>query len=476
MASPPSPPPPPAPTTIFDLGDDLLREIFLRLPALPTLVRAACACRAFRRAARTFPSFRRSFRERHAPPVLALFLEPNMEVVPLHPCPWRRRDPDLVAADFFDVRHGDALSSGWKINSETPSSGGYLILDNWSEGAQRVAAYSPLTQVLDLFLDLPPVGKIYLEFYTLLPEDGRRPSHVVCVRVDGQRAERAAVFSSDTMEWQIFPETTLQLTVSDRLRASGVVHGLVYWRGWMHDQIVVLETMTFQFSLIDLPTPLKPELGESTYKLGETKDGKLCIVDIKDNTIVSWFLDNGSVLNSWITYKNFPLRPIVRELTGCSMEEEDYCNVNVDLVAVIDGFVYLCIFYLKDTEYRELYLSICLETSDMCKLYNGAYRHNEAAHPYVMAWPPSLVQSKQEESETEDDDPKDTEETSSVLIAALQSFSQALMNADKEKEIVAELDAFLRPAKDGKCSLISRIATLDVQMTTARNRILRISE
>ncbi|VAH10342.1 unnamed protein product [Triticum turgidum subsp. durum] len=330
--------------------------------------------------------------------------------------------------------------------------------------------------VLDLFLDLPPVGKIYLEFYTLLPEDGRRPSRVVCVRVDGQRAERAAVFSSDTMEWQIFPETTLQLTVSDRLRASGVVHGLVYWRGWMHDQIVVLETMTFQFFLIDLPAPLKPELGESTYKLGETKDGKLCIVDIKDNTIVSWFLDNGSVLNSWITYKNFPLRPIVRELTGCSMEEEDYCNVNVDLVAVIDGFVYLCIFYLKDTEYRELYLSICLETSDMCKLYNGAYRHNEAAHPYVMAWPPSLVQSKQEESETEDDDPKDTEETSSVLIAALQSFSQALMNADKEKEIVAELDAFLRPAKDGKGSLISRIATLDVQMTTARNRILRISE
>ncbi|KAF7076199.1 hypothetical protein CFC21_080889 [Triticum aestivum] len=277
------------------------------------------------------------------------------------------------------------------------------------------------------------------------------------------------------MEWQIFPETTLQLTVSDRLRASGVVHGLVYWRGWMYDQIVVLDTATFQFSLIDLPTPLKPELGESTYKLGETKDGKLCIVDIKDNTIVSWFLDNGSVIERWISYKNFPLRPIVRELTGCSMEEEDYCNVNVDLVAVIDGFVYICIFYLKDTEYCESYLSICLETSDMCELYNGAYRHNEAAHPYVMAWPPSLVQSK-EESETEDDDPKDTEETSSVLIAALQSFSHALMNADKEKEIVAELDAFLRPTEDGKGSLISRIATLDAKMTTVRNRILRISE
>ncbi|KAE8800586.1 hypothetical protein D1007_23814 [Hordeum vulgare] len=205
------------------------------------------------------------------------------------------------------------------------------------------------------------------------------------------------------------------------------------------------------------------------------KDEKLCIVDIKDNAIVSWLLDDGSVVERWIAYKNFPLRPIVKELTRSSVEEEDSI-VKVSLVAVIDGFVYLSIFYLQDTkEYCELYLSICLETSDMCEFYKDAYRHNEASHPYVMAWPPSLLQSK-EESETEDDDPKDTEETSSVLIAALQSFSQALMNADIEKEIVAELHAFLRPTKDDKGSLISRITTSDAQMTTARNRILRISE
>ncbi|KAI4974439.1 hypothetical protein ZWY2020_047719 [Hordeum vulgare] len=38
-------------------------------------------------------------------------IQANMDVVPVHPFPWRRRNPDLVAADLFDVRHGDALSS-----------------------------------------------------------------------------------------------------------------------------------------------------------------------------------------------------------------------------------------------------------------------------------------------------------------------------------------------------------------------------
>ncbi|KAK1695726.1 hypothetical protein QYE76_012423 [Lolium multiflorum] len=73
---PPPPPPlkkksPPAtPTTISDLGDDLLREVFLHLPSLPSLVRAALTCPAFLRAVRSSPAFRRRFRELHPPPLL----------------------------------------------------------------------------------------------------------------------------------------------------------------------------------------------------------------------------------------------------------------------------------------------------------------------------------------------------------------------------------------------------------------------
>ena len=82
----------------------------------------------------------------------------------------------------------------------------------------------------------------------------------------------------------------------------------------------------------------------------------------------------------------------------------------------------------------------------------------------------------QDESETEDDDPMDTEEASSVLIAALQSFSQALVYDDEEKDIVTEVHVFLCPTLDHRGSLISKIATLDAQMTIARDHILRISE
>ena len=81
----------------------------------------------------------------------------------------------------------------------------------------------------------------------------------------------------------------------------------------------------------------------------------------------------------------------------------------------------------------------------------------------------------QDESET-DDDPLDTEEASSVLIAALQSFGQALVNDDEEKDIVTEVDVFLRPTLNDMGSPISKIATLEAQMTITRDHILRISE
>ena len=43
------------------------------------------------------------------------------------------------------------------------------------------------------------------------------------------------------------------------------------------------------------------------------------------------------------------------------------------------------------------------------------------------------------------------------------------------KEIVPQLDAFLRPNVDGEGSLMSKITSLDAQLKTARDRILRIS-
>jgi hypothetical protein len=72
--------------------------------------------------------------------------------------------------------------------------------------------------------------------------------------------------------------------------------------------------------------------------------------------------------------------------------------------------------------------------------------------------------------------PVGTKKNPVVLVSALQSLNQALMNDnDTNKYIVGELDVFLCPNMDGESSLMSKITSLDAQLVTARNRILRTS-
>ncbi|TVU01026.1 hypothetical protein EJB05_53545, partial [Eragrostis curvula] len=97
-----SAPSPPAvestnPTTIDALGEDLLLEIFLRLPSLATLIRAALTCRAWRRAVASSPSFRRRFREFHQAPLLGVFADHERCTLPVF-APFYRRDWDVLAA------------------------------------------------------------------------------------------------------------------------------------------------------------------------------------------------------------------------------------------------------------------------------------------------------------------------------------------------------------------------------------------
>ncbi|KAM0908660.1 hypothetical protein ACQ4PT_015309 [Festuca glaucescens] len=144
--------PPATPTTICALGDDLLREIFLRLPSLPALVRAALTCRSSLRAVGSCPAFRRRFREFHSPPIVGLFINTLYFNTPAFRPLCLRPDPDIVAvvrrADFFLAHlpnNYEGSAPRWLIRD---CHYGYVVLI--SQNTEHLAVYNPLTRVLHL--------------------------------------------------------------------------------------------------------------------------------------------------------------------------------------------------------------------------------------------------------------------------------------------------------------------------------------
>ncbi|XP_044953218.1 uncharacterized protein LOC123403341 [Hordeum vulgare subsp. vulgare] len=428
----PSPPPPPArrPTTIHDLDDDLLREVFLHLPALPTLVRAALACRSFLGAVRSSPAFRRRFRDLHPSPFVGLFIQPLVHKwepgVPSFDARHRRSDRDFAAA----VRGGDFGLNGLpdpdddhedccvdqdedeedndeednddeeEEEEEDPSpvweiercSDGYVVLFN--RRARQIAAYNPLTRALHLFPSPPGIFKSSLTFQFHIissssEEDPGSPPRVVCFDCGFLYASVGVISPGSTeIDWQIFPEALIPGAAG----ATGkMVNGSLYWTHPGTPYITVLNTATMHFSRMDLPPLLGVEEGsnrECDFVLGNAKDGRPCIVSPDpwggcELLVFFWRPDEYDGVERWKLDQTFKLEKI-NQLT----EVEDDAYVVVHVMDVTDGIVYLRTAYDGYTEVPQLLLSFCLETAELKKICE--YDHKQL-HPYIMEWPPSLV-------------------------------------------------------------------------------------
>ncbi|CAM0146146.1 unnamed protein product [Urochloa decumbens] len=387
---------PAAATTIHDLGADLLLDIFLRLPSLPSLVRAALTCRSFLAAVRSSPAFRRSFRELHQPPLLGLFFDPDGPDAPSF-APLRRRSyPGLAAAvrgaDFFLTRvpAADDASPGWEI---LDCRVGYLLLVSW--GSEQIYAYNPVTRALDL-IPMPPDdiaegsdGEfVYHGFHMVSSDEVPGSFRVVCLCFDATQV-RAAVFSSATREWRVLPwvEPAPEQQADDQywLQRATQVNGSLYSAHADQAYMVVLDTATMQFSCIDLPDQLEGR--GHIYRAGEAKDGKLCIVCAIQFILFVWYRVAGADgVDKWTLDKIFTLEGEVLEATGGSRDEHGALKV----LEIMDGIVYLSTSEtVKDASLPCWFLTFCLETRKLEKLFHKL--NDSYAHPYSMAWPPSLV-------------------------------------------------------------------------------------
>ncbi|KAF7022166.1 hypothetical protein CFC21_034990 [Triticum aestivum] len=143
--------------TIDDLPQNMLLDIFLRLPSLADLVRAACTCLPWRNLVTNFPPFRRQFIDLHPAPLLGLFFDTPFQAVPGIPAfaPAHRNDPELVAAilngDFFltTLQARDGPEANWSF---LDACGGYLLLIK--EDEVLLLLLNPLARWCERFFDL----------------------------------------------------------------------------------------------------------------------------------------------------------------------------------------------------------------------------------------------------------------------------------------------------------------------------------
>ncbi|CAM0884135.1 unnamed protein product [Alopecurus aequalis] len=372
--------PPPAPTTtIFTIGDDLLLEIFVRLPSLPSLVRAAFACRTFLNAVRSLPTFRPRFRALHPPPLLGLFVRNRDGDIPSFVPLRGRADPDHAAvirgSDFFLTRVPDDQGF-WNISD---CRDGYLLLHNWQN--RVFAAYNPLAGVVHR-IPLPP--EAVREFYVLSsPEGCHGTFRLVCIHEDGLQV-RPVVFSSDTGEWQVCPWAEAKTINRDHPdddkhclppTPGKLVNGRIYWTRNRYNCLIVLDVATLQFSCMELP-PITE--GQKPFVVGETKDAELCVVCAIDHRLVVavWVWKS----EKWMLDKEIRLGeiPILK------------------LVAVNQGFLHLHLMANDEPNTVPLcwFFSFCLETAELKKIFSLYEYELEWSYPYDMPWPSSLVCNK----------------------------------------------------------------------------------
>ncbi|CAN6326679.1 unnamed protein product [Urochloa humidicola] len=252
----------PAAPVVLALGDDLLREVFVRLPTPADLIRAAAACKPFIRAARSEPFLRR-FRRRHpssCPHLLGCLLllpDPNrphrrkLHLVPLSP-------PSSSSSAAAAGSGGDfALSflpGTWEF---LDCRNGRFLLKN--KGSVSLPA--------------APTGRAV--GYGLFADYGDSSVfRVVCLSRDAASGELRALFlSSSELFWADVAGVTCQTDLATSSRAMQANCSL-YWRLNGGERMLAFSTASMEFSLLDLPPDLK-ELSFDPVHRGEKEDANV---------------------------------------------------------------------------------------------------------------------------------------------------------------------------------------------------------
>ncbi|KAF0934987.1 hypothetical protein E2562_029514 [Oryza meyeriana var. granulata] len=296
---------------IDTVGEDLLREILLRLPNMASLVSAALACKRWHRAG-SDPAILRRFLPLRRPPLVGFILTDRGDMpFPRH-CPnlyfvgATARRPNLAsAAADCDVFFEDLPDIDWDDEWRLRGCDGGRLRLSWVRYAADLAVYDPFARTAIFFR--PPKAfhaSFHMVRYAITVDDADASFRVVAMD-DGMPA---AVFSSGTRKWTLFDvderaDPYYRFTYSDVMPAGR----FVYWRSnrKKEERILLLDMTTMEWTVTVAPFAA----GESYCVADMAEHGGLCLVSSKDQNLQLWVRssNNGGSGSSWLLKKEISL-------------------------------------------------------------------------------------------------------------------------------------------------------------------------
>uniref|UniRef100_A0A0E0AL94 F-box domain-containing protein n=1 Tax=Oryza glumipatula TaxID=40148 RepID=A0A0E0AL94_9ORYZ len=314
MASPAWQPPhrlQPPPPAQLDLTDELLEEVFVRLPTAADLARASTACASFRRLI-TGHAFLRRFRRLHPPPVLGILAAGFLAAQPPHPSAAAARalaDPDAAdfSCSFLPSRDRWCLlhfSDGRYLLSAIPERS-----DPAPDHRALVREFAVCDPLYRRYLLLPPIPddlasvvnqSEIVNFEPFLcpateDEEDDTMFRVICL-AQCEAKLVAFIYSRGSGQWHAVEfDGWRELTRGTsnpypsgepELSARYYAHGCFCWVMHWVNKLLVLDARSFEFSSIDLP----PGPSSRRMVIVEALEGKLGLFTVCNDNALYYFL------------------------------------------------------------------------------------------------------------------------------------------------------------------------------------------
>ncbi|RCV19542.1 LOW QUALITY PROTEIN: hypothetical protein SETIT_3G394200v2 [Setaria italica] len=388
------------PRTIHDVPDDILRQILLGLDSPLWLLRAACACRQFRRAVASADGGRAFLRlagSLHPPVVVGHYHNRSVRPIAFVPSPWTLAPPidcGRFALDFLPRRI--ITTTDWVV---ADCHGGLFVLWDSQNSPPNLIVCDPLTR-RGQGIPHPP-GKRAGFVVALLDGDGDGNMSIsnfrvlyYCFHGDGAPPQVCVFSAADGGDGWRFLRRPPSAGSNYLGHVAGRVDGSIYLDS-VAGKVRVLDNARLEASEVHLPIGIDkskaPRRSSFTVVHGAganpTSPPSTWIIHVHGEELEFFRRVRGCSGGEWVLEHNIPkLSEVARGLlAGCPEERLEWTEEYV--IAVGTGTAVLS---AGDRDERKLLFSIDMDTKKLQVAPKEAYRRTNWTFTYTLPWPQLL--------------------------------------------------------------------------------------